>query len=56
MRLNGQDPYRYQKAEFLAATRELRIQMAAKMHAHNIQHAAAGLPARLQIDRAATNA
>ena len=33
MRLGGQDPYRYAKAQFLAGTRELRIRMAARAHA-----------------------
>jgi hypothetical protein len=48
MRMNGQDPYRYQKAKFLAATRERRVQMAAKTHAQNLRSATADLPARLR--------
>jgi hypothetical protein len=48
MRLHGQDPYRYEKARFLTATRELRARMAAKAHAEDLQVGAAELPARLQ--------
>jgi hypothetical protein len=47
MRMNGQDPYRYQKAKFLVATRDLRTQMAAKTHAERIQRAVVELPSRL---------
>jgi hypothetical protein len=48
MRMSGQDPLRFEKANFLAATRERRIQMAAKVHADNIRRAASELPARLK--------
>lgn len=48
MRFSGQDPYRYRKAKFLAATRELRIERAAKHHASNVRRAMAELPAMLQ--------
>jgi len=47
MRMNGQDPYRYQKAKFLVATHDLRAHMAAKMHAERIRRASAELPSRL---------
>jgi hypothetical protein len=48
MRLAGQDPYRYAKARFLAATRELRIRMAARAHADDLRESAAALPDHLQ--------
>lgn len=48
MRFSAQDPYRYGKAKFLAATRELRIERAAKFHAANVRRALAELPAMLQ--------
>jgi hypothetical protein len=47
MRMNGQDPYRYQKAKFLVATTDIRSHMAAKTHAENIRDALTELPARL---------
>ena len=47
-RFSGQDPNRFQKATFLAATRDRRIQMAVRTHAANIRRATAELPARLQ--------
>jgi hypothetical protein len=47
MRMNGQDPYRYQKAKFLVATSEVRARMAAKTHAENIRDALLELPARM---------
>ena len=47
MRMNGQDPYRYQKAKFLVATGERRARMGAKTHAENIRDAITELPARL---------
>lgn len=47
-RMNGKDPRRLEKANFLAATREARSKMAAKAHADDIRRAAAELPARLQ--------
>ncbi len=46
-RLNGQDPYRAQKAHFLDATRDARVQMAATVNAQNVRQAMAALPARL---------
>lgn len=49
MRLNGQDPYRYQKAKFLVGTREVRIRMAVKTHADNVRRASSELPARLRV-------
>jgi hypothetical protein len=48
MRFSGKDPNRYQKALFLAATHDRRIEMAVKMHAEHIRRAAADLPAELQ--------
>jgi len=48
-RFSGQDPARFQKATFLAATRDRRVQMATRTHAANIQRAAAELPIQLQI-------
>jgi hypothetical protein len=47
-RFSGQDPYRQQKAMFLASTRDERISMAVRMHAANIRRANAELPPRLQ--------
>ena len=47
-RFSGQDPSRFQKATFLAATHDRRVQMAVKTHAANIQRAAAELPVQLQ--------
>ena len=47
-RFSGQDPSRFQKATFLAATRDRRIQMAVRTHAANIRRAAAELPTQLQ--------
>jgi hypothetical protein len=46
-RLNGEDPHRVEKARFLAATRDARVQMAATAHAQNVRQAMAELPARL---------
>jgi hypothetical protein len=48
MRLAGQDPYRYEKARFLTATRELRIRMAGRAHAEDVNSSAASLPALLR--------
>jgi hypothetical protein len=48
VRFSHQDPYRYQKAKFLAATRDRRVEMAAKAHAHNLERALAELPASLE--------
>ena len=47
MRFAGQDPYRYAKARFLAATRELRIRMAARAHAGDLRASESRLPAQL---------
>jgi len=47
-RFSGQDPSRFQKASFLAATRDRRLQMAVNMHAANIRRADAELPIQLQ--------
>jgi hypothetical protein len=48
MRLAGQDPYRYQKARFLTATRDLRIRMAGRAHAEDVSRSAASLPGLLK--------
>jgi hypothetical protein len=48
MRAAGTDPYETQKADFLAATYERRIQMAAATHAANVRRATDELPAQLQ--------
>jgi hypothetical protein len=48
MRFSGQDPYRFAKAQFLAATREMRAKLAARAHADDVRDAAAALPDRLQ--------
>jgi len=46
-RFSGKDPNRFQKAAFLAATHEQRIQMAVKTHGDYIRRASAELPGRL---------
>jgi len=48
-RFSGQDPSRFQKANFLAATHNRRVQMAVTMHAANIRRAAAELSMQLQV-------
>jgi hypothetical protein len=48
-RFSGKDPNRYQKAMFLAATHDRRIEMAVKTHARNVRLASAELPGRLQL-------
>jgi hypothetical protein len=48
MRIAGQDPYRYQKARFLGATRELRIVMAGRAHAADVRRSSDELPVRLK--------
>jgi hypothetical protein len=48
VRFSGKDPTRFQKAAFLAATHDRRIEMAVKTHARNIRRASAELPRRLQ--------
>lgn len=47
MRIGHQDPYRYQKARFLAATQPMRLRMAGRAHAEDIQRSAVELPRRL---------
>lgn len=47
MRFNGKDPYRYDKALFLAATREVRIGMAVRALAADVRRAAAELDGKL---------
>jgi hypothetical protein len=47
-RFRGEDPNRYGKAVFLAATHDRRMQMAAATHAANVRRAADELPAQLQ--------
>jgi hypothetical protein len=48
MRLLGEDPYRYEKARFLAATFELRVRLAADSQREILRAALAELPARLE--------
>jgi len=48
IRFEGQDPYKFSKARFLAATRELRVRMAARAHAQDLAQSRAELPARLR--------
>jgi hypothetical protein len=47
MRFAGEDPYRYQKAHFLAATHEMRVRMAARAHAEDLAQSRVELAARL---------
>ncbi|HVR61095.1 MAG TPA: hypothetical protein VMU50_04305 [Polyangia bacterium] len=47
MRIGHRDPYRYQKARFLAATQPMRVRMAGRAHAEDIQRSADELPRRL---------
>jgi hypothetical protein len=47
-RLGGRDPNRYEKARFLAETRELRMQMAVRAHAENLRMAHIQLPDTLR--------
>ncbi|HEY2899516.1 MAG TPA: hypothetical protein VGL59_02990 [Polyangia bacterium] len=47
MRMSGKDPYRYAKARFLTATREMRIRMAGRAHAEDVQRSTVELPRRL---------
>jgi hypothetical protein len=46
--MSGADPHRVKKARFLAATRELRVQMAVRWHAANVRAATVKLPAQLE--------
>ena len=48
MRLAHEDPYRFQKARFLTATREMRIRMAGHAHAEDVARSSAELPRRLE--------
>jgi hypothetical protein len=48
MRLAHEDPYRFQKARFLTATREMRIRMAGHAHAEDVARSGAELPGRLR--------
>lgn len=48
MRLNGQDPYRFEKAKFLAATSRLRSGLAARQRARNLAEAKRSLPDELE--------
>jgi hypothetical protein len=47
MRFNGQDPYRHEKAVFLAETRDMRQRMGARAAAEDIRAAKAELNARM---------
>jgi hypothetical protein len=47
MRFGGKDPYRYEKALFLAGTREVRIGMAVRALAADVRRAAAELDGKL---------
>ncbi len=48
MRLAHEDPYRFQKARFLTATREMRIRMAGHAHSEDIARSGAEMPGRLR--------
>jgi hypothetical protein len=48
MRMAHQDPYRFQKARFLTATREMRIRMAGRAHAEDVVLSGAELPRTLE--------
>jgi hypothetical protein len=48
MRLAGEDPYRHEKAHFLAATSPLRGGLAARALGENVRRAEGELPARLE--------
>jgi hypothetical protein len=47
-RFAGEDPYRYQKAHFLAATQEMRVRMAGRAHAEDLAQSRVELAARLR--------
>jgi hypothetical protein len=51
MRLGGKDPYRYDKARFLAGTEEMRTRLAARAHADDLRDSTAALPGRLAAIR-----
>ena len=48
VRLGGQDPNRYEKARFLAETRELRLQLAIQAYAENLRTQLGKLPDTLR--------
>jgi hypothetical protein len=48
MRMNGKDPYRIQKARFLAHTSDLRVRLAARAHGDDVRKATASLRAELE--------
>jgi len=48
MRLNGKDPYRVEKARFLAHTSELRVGLAARAHGDDVRKAATSLGTELE--------
>lgn len=48
LRLHGNDPYRLERARFLAETRELRIAMAVKSHAEDLRTQQLKLPDMLR--------
>jgi len=48
MRIAHQDPYRFQKARFLTATREMRVRMAGRAHAEDVARSGADLPRHLE--------
>jgi hypothetical protein len=45
---SGQDPHRFEKAQFLAETREVRIHLAVNAHASRVRAALANLPGVLE--------
>jgi hypothetical protein len=47
IRMNGKDPYRYEKARFLAITRDMRIRKAVDAHTETIRRAGEELPRHL---------
>jgi hypothetical protein len=48
MRMHGEDPYRYEKAKFMEASRAERIEMAAGARAQRLRDAAVKMPAYLE--------
>lgn len=47
-RLDGKDPHRLEKARFLAATRDMRVGLAARAHAADVRRAASDLDRHMQ--------
>jgi hypothetical protein len=47
LRLMGEDPYRYEKARFLASTADMRLKMAAEAQLHDLRLSMHDLPVRL---------